>query len=333
VRLSSGLNALLIKGIEQDFKAIGKMQNLGSTDLWYLSMVVSRDVRVSYRFELTGGNEVRDSLNPHIYRDDRPAIRASLLELPGALPQPWNKRKGELGSWKQLKVKDIRGGENDAFVYLPVDFDRDRVEPYPVLVGLDSYSFGIGMPGAHLLDHLISTKAIPPTVMVAANLPQGDGLEQMETAAEYVANRLLPELRSELNVTSDPGKVVISGTSLRGLIATYIGFVKSEAVGNVLALSGSFYWKPDNETEYEWLTHRFATEEIRPVRLFVSAGTLETVVTPGNHGHYMVATNRHLRDILLARGYDFEYWEFAGAHSDLSWQDGLARGLVWLLGN
>ena len=55
VRLSSGLNALL-KGVEQDFKAIGKMQRMGSTDLSYLSMVVSRDVRVSYRFELADGS-------------------------------------------------------------------------------------------------------------------------------------------------------------------------------------------------------------------------------------------------------------------------------------
>jgi enterochelin esterase family protein len=47
----------------------------------------------------------------------------------------------------------------------------------------------------------------------------------------------------------------------------------------------------------------------------------------------MLATNRHLRDVLLARGYQLDYWEFAGAHTDLSWQDGFARGMVSLIGD
>jgi enterochelin esterase family protein len=217
------------------------------------------------------------------------------------------------------------------YIYLPAGFDAERVDPYPVLVGLDSYSFGIGMPGALLLDHLIATNAIPPTVLIAANLPAGDGLEQMDVTADYVADRLLPELRRDLNLATEPRYVVIAGTSRRGLIATYVAFTRPEVIGNVLSLSGSFYWKPDGETEYEWLTRRFATERMRVLRLFVAAGNLETLVTPTNRGHYMVATNRHLRDVLHARGYNHTYWEFAGAHSALSWQDALAVGLTSLL--
>lgn len=338
VRLASGLNSLLIGGIEPDFEALGRMHRLTGTDLWYLSFVVGRDLRVSYRFEVVEttsadtSTEVLDPLNPRIYRPDRKALRASLLEMPGAPAQPWHERDGELGAWRERRVVDLQGREIDVFVYLPAGFDPERAEPYPVLVGLNSYSFGIGMPGALLMDHLIATQAIAPTVMLATNLPGGSGLDQMKGTAAYVADRLLPTLRTELNLTSDPRRVVVSGTSRRGLIATYAAFERPDAVGNVLSLSGSFYWKPDGEAEYEWLTHRFATEELRPLRLFVAAGNLETVVTSANRGHYMVATNRHLRDVLLARGYDVEYWEFAGTHSELSWQDALARGMVALLG-
>jgi len=339
VRVSSGLNALLIEGIEPDFDSMGRMRRLPGSDLWYLSLVVGRDLRVSYRMEVAKATsdsaaaevaEVLDPLNPHVFRPDREELRASLLELPGAPPQPWREHE-EAGAWRQLKVPDVHGRENDVFVYLPAGFDAQRAEPYPVLLGLDSYSFGIGMLGAQIMDHLIASGGIPPTVMVAANLPGGTGLEQMDVTAEYVANRLLPQLRADFNVASDPRRVVISGTSRRGLIATYSAFMRPEAVGNVLSLSGSFYWKPDGETEYEWLTHRLATEPMRPLRLFISAGNLETVATPRNLGHYMVATNRHLRDVLLARGYDLEYWEFSGDHSELSWQDALARGLAALL--
>jgi len=339
VRLSSGLNSLLIEGIEPDFRTAGGMRRLSGTDVWYLSIVVARDVRASYRFEVADttsdgtATEVLDPLNPRVYRPDREALRASLLEMPGAPAQPWHVRGNELGTWRQRKVVDMHGRENAVFVYLPASFDAQRTEPYPVLVGLDSYTFGVGMPGALIMDHLITTNAIAPTVMLATNLPAGSGLDQMQVTAEYVADRLLPALRTELNLTSDPRRVVISGTSLRGLIATYTAFERPEVVGNVLSLSGSFYWKPDGQSAYEWLTHRFATEGMKPVRLFVAVGTLETVVTRTNRGHYMLATNRHLRDVLLARGYQLDYWEFAGAHTDLSWQDGLARGMVSLIGD
>lgn len=338
VRLSSGLNALLADAIEPDFESVGRMQRIPGTDVWYVSLTVGRDLRVSYRFEVLAGasdstaTEVLDPLNARIYRPDREALRASLLELPGAPPQPWHERDKELGAWRQRKVVDGLNRTNDVYVYVPAGFDAQRPQPYPVLIGLDSYSFGIGMPGALIMDHLIATGAIPETVMLSANLPRGSGLDQLEGMPDYVADRLLPQLRAEFNLTSDPRGVVIAGTSRRGLLAAYTAFVCPGAVGNVLSLSGSFYWKPDSETEYEWLTHRFATEDVRPLRLFVAAGKLETVVTPTNRGHYMLATNRHLRDVLLARGYELDYWEFPGPHSDLSWQDGLARGMAVLLG-
>lgn len=335
VRVSSGLNAMLVDGIEEDFGALGRMQRLPDTDVWHLSLAVGNDVRVSYRLEVTTSDSAAsgqlDPLNPRIYRPDRAALRASLLELPDAPPQPWHART-EAGSWRQRKVADSRGSENDVFVYLPAGFDVHRAEPYPVLIGLDSYSFGVGMPGALLLDHLAATGAIPPMVMLAANMPRGDGLDQMELTAVYVVDSLLPRLRAEFNLASDPRRIVISGTSRRGLVAAYVAYARPVSVGNLLSLSGSFYWKPEGEVEYEWLARRFATDSVRPLRVFLAAGKLETVVTPTNRGHYMVATNRNLRNVLAARGYDLEYWEFAGAHSDLSWQDALARGLVALLG-
>ncbi len=43
-----------------------------------------------------------------------------------------------------------------------------------------------------------------------------------------------------------------------------------------------------------------------------------------------LAANRHLRDILVARGYDVSYQEFAGAHSYVSWRGTIADGLVAL---
>jgi len=106
---------------------------------------------------------------------------------------------------------------------------------------------------------------------------------------------------------------------------------RPDAIGAVLALSGSFYWAPRGEARYEWLPARVAREPRKPIRWFVASGSLETVVTPGNHGHYLVGTNRHLNDVLIAKGYTHFYEEFAGVHHEANWEDALATGLRRLL--
>jgi hypothetical protein len=83
--------------------------------------------------------------------------------------------------------------------------------------------------------------------------------------------------------------------------------------------------------EFEWLTRRFAREPKRDIELYVTAGTLETVVTPTNRGHYQLATARHLRDVLEAKGYDYVYEEFVGVHDEMNWQSALADALRALL--
>jgi enterochelin esterase-like enzyme len=98
-----------------------------------------------------------------------------------------------------------------------------------------------------------------------------------------------------------------------------------------LSMSGGFSFRPTPATEFEWATHQLAATERRPVRYYLTAGTLETVVSRRNYGHYLLATNRHLRDVLRAAGYDVTYREFSSVHSELNWQDHLYDGLVHLL--
>lgn len=89
-------------------------------------------------------------------------------------------------------------------------------------------------------------------------------------------------------------------------------YVSPEALGQMMQLDGSDVW---------YRSFRLRNEVRAPYRF----------VSPGNRGHYLLATNRHMRDVLRARGYVLRYEEFNGVHSELSWQDGLAEGLVHLL--
>ena len=69
VRLSSGLNALLIDGIEPDFSSLGTLAQVPETDLWYISFVLGNDIRIPYLFEISGNQKEgapTEVLDPHL---------------------------------------------------------------------------------------------------------------------------------------------------------------------------------------------------------------------------------------------------------------------------
>jgi enterochelin esterase family protein len=132
-------------------------------------------------------------------------------------------------------------------------------------------------------------------------------------------------------VTTDPAEVLLAGGSYGGLAAAFTALQYPDTFANVIALSGSFWWKPEDEVEWEWLPRQFALSPLLPLRFYIEAGLLESKPTqtgfPGQ-----ILSNRHFLNVLQAKGYQVHYEEQMHGHDSMLWQGALAEGLIALTG-
>jgi enterochelin esterase-like enzyme len=128
-------------------------------------------------------------------------------------------------------------------------------------------------------------------------------------------------------------KTAIGGYSLGGVAGPCAGLRHPETFGLILSQSGSYWFEPTRAdyAEPNWLARQFAESKKLPLRLYMDAGTNEVDLNGGGGG--ILATNRQLRDVLRAKGYDVYYQEFAGDHDYINWRGTLADGLIALLGH
>jgi enterochelin esterase family protein len=233
----------------------------------------------------------------------------------------------------KLKSK-ILNNERRAWVYTPPGYSGEG-KPYGLIVMFDGPMYTLLIPTAVILDNLLAKSKVPPTVALILDNPTPHSRETefacYEPYAEFIAKEAIPWVRANYNVTSDPHWTIVSGVSFGGLAAAFIGLRHPEIFGNVICQSGSFWWKPDNEKESEWLTRQFITSKKLPVRFYLDVGLFETGPTP-HYGPDMVTASRHMRDVLEAKGYEVTYRECNCGHDFLNWRGMLPEALMTLLG-
>jgi enterochelin esterase-like enzyme len=184
-----------------------------------------------------------------------------------------------------------------------------------------------------VLDNLLAESRIPSLVVVMVDNPDRETrnreLPCHQPFADFLARELLPWARARYHVTDDPARTIVGGQSYGGLAATFAGLRYPEVFGNVLSQSGSFWWKPDGDEEHEWLTRQFVDSPALPLRFYLDVGLLENSYEEGPSQR---CTNRHMRDILRAKGYPVHYVEYNGGHDYVWWRGTLADGLLALVG-
>jgi enterochelin esterase-like enzyme len=320
--------------------------------VWTRSYVLPRDVRTTYGFlpdppdGLDWGADVwyairPDPLNPETFvfpgdpEDpgfERDAV-LSIVEGPDAPPNAYAvEREGvPRGSVRTERFfSTLLGNERQVWPYTP---PAERAAgPHPLLAVFDGWAYTHLIPTPTILDNLIAEGAIPPVVAVLANSLDGDTrmreLRYDDAFVAFLTDELLPWARREGNATDDPRRTIAAGSSAGGLTAAFAAYCRPDVFANVLSQSGAFWWGREGEDEREWLTNRLAESERLPVRFSLDAGLFEHEPSLVDlEAPSLLDANRRLRDVLLARGYDVQYAEFAGGHDYFCWQATLADGL------
>ncbi|MBL8268738.1 alpha/beta hydrolase [Steroidobacter sp.] len=330
-------------------------ERLPGTDVMQTSLLV--DARARYRYYLAwprGRNDdpqavwrmqangltyelFADPRSQHRYVDDFDGAPTptSYFEGPSAPAEAWLQPDPSIaaGAVDTFEITSaILNNRRRVSVYTPPGYARSS-KRLPLLVLFDREGYLLSVPTPTILDNLITDGTLPPLVAVLVsaidNTRRSEELAANAQFAKFVVDELLPRVRKNYRVTRDPRLTVVAGSSLGGLSSAYLGYLHPETFGNVLSLSGSYWWHPSADGEHStaqgsgWLPHQYAARPRLPLRFYLAVGSAE--------GEPMLAPNRLFRDVLTAKGNPLRYDEFQGDHSYLNWRNGLVEGLSFLL--
>ena len=334
---------------------------LPDSNIWYKTYWLRKNARFSYLLSpndsLAPSAEVKDRneriaswqpdpLNPHQWifpkvegdAKSRETVY-STVELSGP-PQSWSKpqpgvRTGRV-EFHQFTSK-ILGNERRVWVYTPPDYSP-KSGPYNLLVLFDGWFQKDVNRAPNILDNLLAKGAVPPLVVVMiSNLSLEDRLLNLGCYPpfnEFLTQELIPWVRKNYRVTSDPAQTIVGGQSRGGLAAAFAALQHPEIFGNVYSLSGYFSWKvreadteqenEEQDADYGWLIRQYVEAPKLPIRFYLIVGLLER----GEDG--LQNPNRHMRDVLQAKGYVVGYKEFSGGHDIIPTDENFVDGLSFL---
>ncbi|MDR0227197.1 MAG: enterochelin esterase [Burkholderiaceae bacterium] len=325
------------------------LQHLPGSDVWWASFRMPDTARLSYRLApdvpLIQGSAMdqrrallataqRDPLNTRAFPPPQGGFidafqGASVLELPQAPPQPWvAPRPGVAqGRLEQHRLSSpLLGNDRDVWVYRPAG-----AAPQALLLLFDGNAYARQVPTPTIIDNLMADGLIPSTAVVLLDnaSPQARGRELPPNTvfARFLDEELMPWIGAQ-GLGQPAARTVIAGSSYGGLASAYAGLVNARWFGNVLSMSGSFWWAPPGEVA-GWVQRRYAEAPRREgLRFYLDAGRMERS-RGGQDG--ILETNRHLADVLRAKGYEVTHAEHETSHDYLQWQGSLGCGLVALL--
>ncbi len=345
------------------------MQRIATSPVWTTVVQSPVDALVSYRFVLddpfldagqlddSGWQRLMvqaqrqsfaDPSNPSRIRpaaalfglDAPPESWESILDLGdvdgSSLFQPHQSPSGQLERFELTSTE--LANTRDVTVYLPPGYS-EQADQHPLVVLLDGPSWVTLGELPRALDAAIERRIIASPVVAFVHEAHGSGgladrtreLSCNAGHARLLLTELLPRLRAAYRVDPSAAATVLGGASLGGLAATYTAMEQPGAIGNVLSISGSFWYGCERDGTPEWLARRLAVEPAAGFRLYQQIGRLEDAPLALSPGVSHLVANRHFRDVAVAKGHEVIYDELTTAHDQAAFRVAAMRGLAALL--
>lgn len=328
---------------------------LGKTDIWYKSFKVPADSRLSYQLAV----DVPDIAGSAWQK--RAAIRYTAkadplnrTPCPQNAADPYNQDSIVVldKAPQQVFMQDLTApqGKTENFTFFSQKLSNshqitlyrtegaDTSGANPILLFMfDGAEYQTKVPLPAILDKMVKAQAIAPTIAVFVyNIDRNSRARELpgnDDFADFLAQELLPEIEKRTGQRFAAERTVLAGSSFGGLAAMTVALRRPKHFGNVLSMSGSFWWSPEGTkiANSEYVSYKIATMEKPPLHVFLSAGLFEGGHSGGPSS--LLDANRHLRDVLIAKTVPVTYREYSAGHDYAVWQGIISDGLVALFGS
>ncbi|UXN02535.1 alpha/beta hydrolase-fold protein [Bartonella sp. HY406] len=324
---------------------------LGQSDLWYKSFEVPSDTRLTYQLAAdvpyieSDAREQRMAIiatakaDPYNLRHfPAHAIDAysqeSIIELPSAEPQPFIHEQGaKKGKITNYNFKsNILKNERIISIYQSPNVNQNSKPLLLYVFDGREYQTKVDLP--QILDNMIAQKAIGPIIAVFIENPDRETraieLPANPDFADFMAKELSPFIHEKTGFTIKPSHTVLAGSSYGGLAALSAALRYPQLFGNVISLSGSYWWHPKDAPlkDNEYIASQISKNPKPHIKVFLSAGLFEGGHSGGTAS--ILDANRHLRHVLTAKNIENFYHEYAGGHDYIVWQGAISDGLIAL---
>lgn len=257
------------------------------------------------------------------------------IESPPLPPEAGAAPTGTLVERRHTGVRVYPGVARDYAVYTPANLDPAK--PASLLVFQDGrfYTEPEKFRAPSVIDALIASGAIPPTVAVfvqPGDLPGNPEQSRGNRSVEYdtlgpayvtfLLDELLPEALAGLNVSTDPAQRAICGMSSGGICAFNAAWERPDAFGKVISHCGSF----TNIRGGHVYPAYIRAAEPKPIRVFLQGAANDLDRPAGN----WATANFDMASALHHRGYDYRFEFGLGAHDLRHGAATFAATLRWM---
>ena len=247
--------------------------------------------------------------------------------------------EGNLKEWKRNDSKIYPQVEHSGALYIPSQYKAGQ--PANAVIFLDGGGYWKkdgGARAAVVLDNLIAPGAIPVTVgiflnpgMIPATLPGAPARSVRSYEydsmgpefSKFLVGEILPEIRKEVNLRTDPAGWAVCGVSSSAIAAFTLAWERPDLFGNVISHIGS-YTNIRGGFAYPAMI-RSSRESPKPIRVWMQEGESDL---DNMHGHWPLA-NEDMAAALRWAGYEYHFELTGGGHSGAAGGALLPAALKW----